>query len=420
MNVIVEKSKLCGCVTPPASKSVAHRVLIASALCDEPTEVLGALQGDDVQATINALKALGAVFSEKDEDARVVFPAKQRHGEVTINVKESGSTLRFMLPIVCALGVTASFCGEGRIAERPISELLCALSEHGISVSDGALPLTVGGKLKAGDHVIDGTVSSQYVTGLLFALPLLDGDSTLELKGGAVSANYIDITLSVLEKFGISIDRAGNAFYVRGGQRYKSPKRVRVEGDFSGAAFFAVGGALCGEVALLGLNPNSLQGDKIVLELLKEMGADINICDDKIIVKESTLSAIEFCAENCPDLVPVMSVAMAGANGVSRILGVDRLRHKESDRLRGVIDMLANLGISAEYQNNSLKILGGALCGGVLSSQNDHRLSMSGAIAAAAAAGKTTILDAECVKKSYPAFFADLKKLGGKVDASEF
>ncbi|MDD4839881.1 MAG: 3-phosphoshikimate 1-carboxyvinyltransferase [Clostridia bacterium] len=418
MNVKIEKSKLSGSIKIPASKSLAHRVLIASALSNENTVVSGKLVGNDVFATMDCLKSIGAYFEDTNEDELLVKPYKYSYKhQISFNAVESGSTLRFLLPIVSALGLTATFTGEGRLGQRPIGELLTVLTAHGVHTDQTVLPVTVSGKLEAGEYIIQGGISSQYISGLLFALPLLDGDSTIEVVGDMVSASYIDMTLSVLKTFGISIVRARNIFIVKGNQNYQSPQSIQVEGDWSSAGFFAVGGALSGDVTLCGLASNSLQGDMVILNLLKNMGADITETEQGITVKKSELSSITFSAENCPDLVPIMSVALANANGISKVTNVERLRLKESDRLYAVIEMLTKMGVRAEYRDSALYVYGGEMSGNLVSSFNDHRIAMSATIAGTVAQGKTTIVDAECVKKSYPTFFSDHKQLGGKNNA---
>ncbi|HKL93913.1 MAG TPA: 3-phosphoshikimate 1-carboxyvinyltransferase, partial [Clostridia bacterium] len=241
MNVKIEQSKLYGCVTIPASKSFAHRILLAAALCGESTTVKGKLLGDDIFATIACLEKIGAHFWETNENELLVTPSSfSKQNKYKFNAQESGSTLRFLLPVVAALGLTATFLGEGRLNERPIAELVEVLCQHGIISSGKSLPVTISGELRAGEYVINGDISSQYITGLLFALPLLDGDSTIEIVGDMVSLSYIDVTLAVLKSFGISIVRARNIFIVKGKQSYTSSNFIEVEGDWSSAGFFAV------------------------------------------------------------------------------------------------------------------------------------------------------------------------------------
>ena len=249
MNVKIQKSEKCESVQIPPSKSVAHRMMIAAALAHSHIDVLNG--GRDVEATARCLKAL----ADNLDDCPV------------LNAGESGSTLRFLLPVACALGRKLVFTGEGRLKDRPLDGLInCAENEK---ISDSGLPLKVNGRLSAGDYRIDGGVSSQYITGLLFALPLLEGDSNIVVGGSLVSANYVDITIDVLKKFGIAERRTDSGFFVKGNQRYAMPDDVFVEGDWSSAGFMLALGVLAGEVSIGGLNTGSQQGDRVVVDLLK-------------------------------------------------------------------------------------------------------------------------------------------------------
>lgn len=412
MIATIEKSKLKGEVTVPSSKSVAHRALIAAALSHEKTVLKGNITGNDVEATMTALKDLGATFC-RTNNGIAVEPIKNLRNNITVNAKESGSTLRFFIPIVAALGVETTFVGEGRISERPLSGLLDALLPHGVSFDNNKLPLKMSGKLNSGYFIVDGSVSSQYVTGLLFALPLLNGDSELEVDGGMVSKSYIDLTLKTLKDFGVLIEREGNRFLIKGNQKLISPKSYFIEGDYSSAAFFLVGGAINGDVTINGLDLCSKQSDREIIGILKGMGANIGVTASGITVNESSLHATAVDIENCPDLAPIVSIAMACASGTSIMKNVNRLVLKESDRLHGIIKMLESFKVESDYADNELKIFGGKLSGGgIVDSQNDHRLAMSAAIAGSLC-GKTKILQAESVKKSYPSFFSDFESLGG-------
>lgn len=412
MIATIEKSELKGEVTVPSSKSVAHRALIAAALCSDKTVLNGNITGNDVEATMTALKDLGATFC-RTNNGIAVEPIKNLKSNVTINAKESGSTLRFFIPIVAALGVETTFVGEGRISERPLSGLLNALLPHGVSFDNNKLPLKMSGKLNSGHFIVDGSVSSQYVTGLLFALPLLNGDSELEIEGGMVSENYVDLTLNTLKDFGVLIERKGNRFFIKGNQKLISPKNYFIEGDYSSAAFFLVGGAINGGVTINGLDLYSKQSDREIIDILKGMGANIGVTASGITVTESSLHATVVDIENCPDLAPIVSIAMACASGTSVMKNVNRLVLKESDRLSGIIKMLESFKVESDYADNELKIFGNALSGGgIVDSQNDHRLAMSAAIGGSLC-GKTKILQAESVKKSYPLFFSDFERLYG-------
>jgi 3-phosphoshikimate 1-carboxyvinyltransferase len=411
------KNGLTGTITIPASKSYAHRILIASAVSDTPIRVFGILKGDDITSTINCLTVLGAKFEKISDIEILVTPiTKLPDKKVLLNAGESGSTLRFLLPLVASLGVNTTFIGEGRLAKRPIDELLNVLIEHGITASNSKLPLNIKDTLSGGTYKINGSISSQYITGLLLALPLVKEDSIVEVEESIVSANYIDITLYVLELYGIKIRKEGNKFYISGNQKYQAVKTINVESDWSSACFFAAGGVLSGDITLLGLNNKSLQGDSIVIDLLSKMNANITYTDSGITFTKSKLTAIEFSAKDCPDIVPIMSIVCANAKGITKIKDIERLRIKESNRLEAIIEMLTLFGIKTEYSTNLLTIYGGKITGADISGYNDHRMVMSEAISVCSKKSSVTIEGAEAINKSYPSFFEEFKFLGGEVE----
>lgn len=411
MDIRVSKSEASGEVQSPPSKSVAHRKMIGAALAGCPFEACEG--GRDMLATARCLKGLKPYIDSYLNGGRGAAQASQ-----VLNAGESGSTLRFLLPVACALGADVVFEGEGRLRDRPLGGLIDALNAHGAvirRVLEAQLPLRVGGRLEKGEFKIDGSVSSQYITGLLFALPLLNGDSRIVIDGGLVSRSYVDITLGVLAEFGIDIEVEGSGYFVRGNQRYKMSSDLGIEGDWSSASFMLALGVLAGEVVLKGLNSNSLQGDKAVVDLLRRAGADITLQGGDYIAKKSELHAIDFDANDCPDAVPIMATALSFARGASHILHVDRLRDKESDRLDAVRKMLGGFGIKTEYESDVLTVIGGAHRACTADSFNDHRMAMSAIVSALATEGESTVLGAECIDKSYPGFIADLAKLGVNV-----
>lgn len=407
-------SEICGTVTVPASKSIVHRQMIAAAMSDAPVTVIGRIEGKDTEATARALVSLGAEV-RKTEEGYGILPLSARKRAVA-EVGESGSTLRFLLPVAAALGTATEFRTEGRLSERPIKELAEAVAAHGATIGKSGTSFFVEGKLRSGKYSIDGTVSSQYISGLLFALPSLSGDSEVEIKGNAVSGSYIDLTLATLARFGIEIEKTAAGFFIKGGQTFRSPKTVLAEGDWSSAAFFAVAAAVGGKITLKNLDPRSAQGDKAVAEILNKMGAETAFGEDGFTVGRKPLSSVFFDAENCPDLVPVMAVAAACASGESEISGVARLRLKESDRLLAIIENLAACGISASTDGNVLRIRGGRISGGKLRSFGDHRMAMSAAVAGISAAGGIYIDDVNCTAKSYPSFLDDYLTAGGRYE----
>ena len=321
--------------------------------------------------------------------------------------------MRFLIPVAAALGIESEFTGSQRLLERPIGKLAECLNSRGAKV----VGHKVTGKLSSGVYRIDASVSSQYISGLMFALPLLNGDSAIVLEGGLVSKGYLDITIEVLKDFGIEIDVNKDGYFIRGNQKYLAKTSV-VEGDYSGASFILCSGAINGEVTVKGLNQFTTQGDGRILQVLKQFGAKVTVSEDQVTVKSQELKGIEVDVEDIPDLAQIISVVGAYASGKTVIKNVERLKIKESDRLQAIIDMLTVCGIKTEVKDNSLIIEGGRPKGGEFFGGNDHRTVMSSAILAFHANGNSTIIGAEAVSKSYPDFFEQAKKLGGRVNVN--
>ena len=394
--VRIKPSALGGSVTVPPSKSAAHRALICSFLAGGGS-VNGITGSDDMRATRGAINAL-------------------RNGYGEVDCIESGSTLRFMLPVAAALGMSVTFTGTGKLPERPLGEYLRLFPEHGVKCEyEGALPLRISGKLTPGKFEIAGDISSQYITGLLLALPLLEGDSEIILTSPLQSKPYVDMTVRIMSDYGVEIEETENGYLIKGNQLYKKCDYT-VEGDWSQAAFFLVGGALTGDVTLQGLDINSAQGDKEIVNILKNAGADINTEHSLVRIKKSKLSFGEIDAHDIPDAVPALAVAAAYAKGTTVITGAERLRIKESDRIKSVVDNLTKMGISAQETPDGMIIKGGKPHGAKLDGFNDHRIVMAFSVAALAADGESEISDALSVNKSYPEFFDDFGLLGGMAD----
>lgn len=418
MNVTLTPSTPNGKIKAIASKSAAHRALICAAFASESTEIICSETNADIDATVRCLCALGAKITRRGASF-VVLPIKSLPTNASLDCGESGSTLRFLLPIVSALGCNTEFKMAGRLPNRPLSPLREELESHGADISEaGSNPLKISGKACAGEYKIRGDVSSQFISGLLFALSLLEGESRILLTSAIESAPYINMTLKTLYDFGadISVDERG--FTVRGIKKFTSPKAVTVEGDWSNAAFMLAAGAVAkgGGVSVTSLDADSLQGDRAILELLVRFGADVRRKNDKIIVRSGELYGIDIDAINIPDLVPILAVIAAAANGRTVIRGASRLKLKESDRLSSVSDMLFTLGASIAKTDDGLIIDGGKrLSGGIVSSHSDHRIAMSAAIASLLCEDEVTITDAEAVEKSYPTFWEDIATLGFNV-----
>lgn len=415
MNARIIPSRLSGTIVAPPSKSYAHRLTIAACLSGGNRTVKNVGGSKDVIATANALKSLGAdcVIENGDFTVRGFSPAKT----AVVNCDESGSTLRFLIPVAAALGVNATFTGTEKLLSRPCGALADCLKSHGVRV-DG---FNFNGKPRGGTFVVDGGVSSQYVTGLLLALPLLGEDCEIVITGERVSKPYTDVTLSVMRKSGVEVSETPNGYFIAGGQNYRLPNTVETEGDWSGAAFALTGGAIGGAVTMKGLNANSLQGDMQILDVLREFGATVVFNCDGVTVKKpenGKLKPINLNCENIPDLVQIISVAAAFADGESVFYGVKNLKYKESDRISAITGMLNAAQIKASFDGESIRVVGGEPKGFAFDSGNDHRTAMSAAILAAYATGESVVACAEAVKKSYPAFYEDYGKLGGSCDVN--
>lgn len=407
--ITIFPSKLCGSVTAPPSKSCSHRALICAALSDRPVMLEGLSNCDDVMLTLRCLEALGAhyengVMTPIDRDALPSMP--------TLCCGESGSTLRFLLPIVAALGCGAEFHLGKRLSERPISELCDELCRHGADIKKCGNVLGISGKICGGTYSLPGNVSSQFISGLLFALPLVGGGEvniTAELK----SSEYIDITKDYLNSSNIYVNRIDNTFKVSGEYNFKSPHRI--EGDWSAAAYWLCAAAAKGnDISVSGLSKRTYQGDRTILSQLRKMGTAV--CEEeRITVCSDELFGIEFDASSCPDLVPPIAVLCALCHGKSRIYNAAALRTKESDRLAALEVMLTSMGIDAAASDNELIIFGGTLHGAKLCSFSDHRIAMAAILLASFADSPSTLDDADCIAKSYPDFLNDFISLGGQI-----
>lgn len=394
--VILENSNLIGTVTMPPSKSAAHRALLCSFLAG----------GGRVDPIINS----------KDMKAMEQALSSLRKGEEIIDCIESGNTLRFVLPVAAALGRNVTFTGSGRLPERPIGDYLRLLPEHGVKcTSNGKLPVTIEGRLTGGRYEIAGNISSQYITGLLFALPLLEEDSEIVLTTKLESKPYVDLTIKVLSDFGIAVEERDNGYFIKGNQKYIKRDYI-VESDWSQAAFFLAAGAIGGDVTLKGLHIDSAQGDKEIVDILCRFGADIEINENSIRSKKSALHGIEVDVTDIPDTVPAIAVTAAFAQGKTVITGAERLRYKESDRIESVVTNLKKMGVQVEETRDGMIITGSCVCGAEIDGYNDHRIVMAFSIAALFAQGETVITQAESVNKTYPAFFEDYNSLGGKAN----
>ncbi len=401
-----------------SSKSDAHRSLIAAALAEEESVLFVDGWSEDLEATARCLRALGAELYREPSGIEIVPIPKGSQAEATLDCGESGSTLRFLLPVAAALGRSVIFAGQGRLPERPIGILLEELTRHGCTADRDALPVKLSGQLRSGVYTLPGNVSSQFITGLLFALPLLEGESEIRLTTGIESRGYIDMTLRTLQAFGIEITETQTGWRIPGGQKYHAPRMRYAEGDWSNAAFWLTAGAIQGKIGCQGLDLQSAQGDKAILQLLEQFGATSDVVLNQVTIAAKEKRGIRIDAAQIPDLVPILCIAAAAAEGKTEIYNAGRLRIKESDRLSAMADCLKKIGVAVEEYETGLTITGGCHPpqGEILiQSYGDHRIVMAMAIAAVSLGIDLTIEGAEAVNKSYPTFFMELEKLGGVV-----
>lgn len=413
MDILIEPSALSGSVEAISSKSDAHRLLICAAFADRTSSIALSRRGEDIKATIDCLRTIGAKI-ECNNNICFVEPVKDPAVRPRLNCDESGATLRFLLPLVSAVCGGGVFGGRGRLPERPLGELVAAMSRHKVEFSSSTLPFEIKGRLHSGDYSLAGNVSSQYISALLMALPLVEGNSRIILTSELKSASYVQMTLETLGKFGISAKQHDNVFELEGGQRLCSPGELRAEGDWSNAAFFLVSGALAGPVTITGLNARTVQGDAEIVDILQSFGACTELTEESVGVSADKLTGQSVDVSNIPDLLPALAALAAFSEGETRFTNAKRLRLKESDRLFTSAAMLRGLGTDAVELEDGLAVRGGMPRGGEVDSFGDHRIAMAGAVAAAYCREATVIRNAEAVNKSYPGFFEDFRRLGGR------
>jgi len=414
MQVTLSPSVLSGTAAAIPSKSDAHRLAICAALADRPTVLELPSSSADIDATLRCLEALGAGVVSAG-GAVTISPAFPAQGVPLLDCGESGSTFRFLLPVAAALRDRVRFVGQGRLPDRPIGDLMDSLAAHGVSFSAHRLPFETSGRLRGGAFFLPGDVSSQYITGLLLALPLAERDSVLSLISPLQSRAYVDMTLSALQRFGIQVSVGEAEYRIPGGQAFRSPRHLWVDGDWSNAAVFLAAGAIGAAVSVSGLDLDSPQGDRAVIDILARFGAAISVSDKTVTVAPGALQGCIVDVSGVPDLLPVLAVVAACAEGETRFTGAARLRLKESDRLAAVSVLLRGLGGDVRELPDGLIVRGTPLSGGTVDSFHDHRMVMSAALAVLRCTQPVTILDAGAIEKSYPAFFRDYTALGGIV-----
>lgn len=417
-NIVITPSKLSGKIDVPPSKSVAHRAIIAAALANGRSHIAPIAYSDDIVATINAMKRLGASLCAEG-DALIIegIDAPQKDA-VTIDCNESGSTLRFILPIAVALGCEVTFEGQGNLPNRPLLPYLKLLDEQHIRYylnSGKALPLRIAGQLQSGGFSLPGDVSSQFISGLLFALPLLKGDSCITLTSPLESSGYVDLTIGVLEQFGVYVTRTQDCNYQVAGNQSFVATSYHVEADFSQAAYFICLALMGADITVDGLDLHSLQGDREILSIIKRMGAQVIKTREGLRVICEELVATEINASEIPDIIPILAATACVAKGQTIIRNAGRLRLKECDRFAAIVEQLTLLGGDVYSIGDDIYINGKpSLHGGCeTDSYQDHRIAMMLACIAQRCELPITIRGADCVRKSYPNFYEDLKSLGG-------
>ena len=422
-------TKLQGTVVAPSSKSMGHREIICAGLAAGTSIVDNISMSKDIEATLRCLKAINVAVDEIPsmiagrKALQISGTGHPMAAADSVDCGESGSTLRFFLPLGANLNCPLTFIGHGKLVSRPLQAYYDIFDEKFIQYfnDNGNLPVTVNGRLTPGTYKLPGDVSSQFVSGLLFALPLLNGDSVIEITSPLESSAYVDMTINCLAKFGIKVENEGGAhrrYLVPGKQRYQALDS-QVEGDWSQAAFWTVGGSLGKGITCQGVNVKSLQGDQAVVDIMERMGAAISQTENSVTVNGGATKATLIDAANCPDIIPVLTVLAAVSEGTTKIINAGRLRIKECDRVAAMTRELNKMGAAITEEPEGLTIIGKpeGLKGGVqVDAWNDHRIAMSLAIAAQKCAEPIILTGAESVAKSYPTFWEDYKSVGGLVE----
>ena len=402
--IIIAPNRLQGSVSVPPSKSIAHRAIICAALSDSTSVIKNISLSDDITATINAVKLAGAKVTVEGDTATVTGIKNASVPVEAFDCNESGSTLRFLVPIMASLFSEVSFTGKGRLGKRPLDVYYKIFNEQNItySVHEAPFLLSINGRLKGGSIQVPGDISSQFITGLLMALPLSETDSEIIVTQNLESKGYVDLTLDVMKCFGVDVvNEDYKRFLIKGNQRYLSCNYT-IEGDYSQAAFFEVANYIGNKIEINGVNPLSLQGDKQIIDIIKRLkSASLN----EIVVVDGS---------QCPDIIPIAAVAACMRSGETHLVNIGRLRLKESDRLNAIAEELTKLGANIKLLHDSLTIIGiDNFNGNAVDSHDDHRIAMMLAIASTRSTGKVIINGYESVSKSYPDFFEVFKTLGG-------
>lgn len=418
-SIIIHPHHLEGTIKVPTSKSLAHRAIICASLSKGESVITNVSMSLDIEATINAMRALGATIISQGTTLYINGNQTLTEKNCLIDCHESGSTLRFMIPVSLINERFVTFTGRGKLGSRPLDVYYNIFDKQGINYTyrKDVLDLKINGALQAGEFSIPGDISSQFITGLLFALPLCQGDSTIHITSPLQSKGYIDLTLDLLKLYGITIENDDyETFTIKGSQAYIAHD-YEVEGDFSQAANYLAAGAMGNEVLITNLNLQSAQGDRAAIKILESMGAHLEETSEGVLMRPGRLQATNIDASQCPDIIPVMAAVCGVAQGTSLIYNAKRLRIKECDRLHATCEVLKACGVMVAEKEDAMVITGTDFVQGAeLSCFNDHRMAMMEAILATRAYGDFKLDDASCVAKSYPDFFEDYQKLGGSFD----
>ncbi len=408
--------KLSGKVEVPASKSIGHRAIISAALSHGKSILHNITLSDDINATIEAVKSFGAKI-ELRKDKLIIHGVKHiSPSKNPIDCKESGSTLRFLIPLLASTNKRVVFKGAPSLIKRPLTIYKQIAIQDNIDFSITKDKVMVNGSFKGKHYHIDGDVSSQFITGLMFVLPLLKYDSKITFSKPLESKSYIDITIDILNKFGIEIEEITNGYYIPGNQKY-TPTNISIEGDYSQGAFFLVGGVLNGNIQVNNLKLDSIQGDRQIIEFINQMKGRLIFNENGYTALKSSTVGTILDITNTPDLGPILTLLAVASNGTTIIKGTKRLRFKESDRIKSTVITLKKLGANISVKGDDIyAIYTPKLHGGTIESHNDHRIAMMAAISATISDSPITITSADAITKSYPNFYNDLSLLGLKIE----
>jgi 3-phosphoshikimate 1-carboxyvinyltransferase len=412
-----------GSVKLPPSKSISHRALIMAALSGKGSELINIEPlNDDVKATLACLKAMGLKYSRENGgisiDEGISLSDRNIDENILIDCVESGSTLRFIIPLALALENPTAVTGRSRLMERPMKDYLDALRARGAQITTNEEEILLKGPMRGGIYEFPGNISSQYISGLLMTLPLLKENSEIRLTTELESRPYVEMTIEVMKSFGVSVEKQGSRAYgIPGNQRYR-PAQYTIEGDYSAGAYFLVAGALGCNVDCAGLAKDTSQGDKKIIEIIESCGGSVFWKDDgSVQASGGRLGGLTVDIKDCPDLAPPLAVLLSFCEGESSIVGAGRLKMKESDRLRSISEALNGLGANISVGEDRLVITGVTeLDGGTVYPHNDHRIAMAGALAFIKSRKPVKVLDPDCVNKSYPNFFNDFCKVSKEVE----